>query len=83
MVRLAEAVPDDILNVRTADVCMGVVSTKSPSGVKRGGFSWFAFGHKADMAAVKRDVRYWEERTSNIHWFRSVFTDCVEKVHFD
>src|ERR1700730_4791505 len=30
-------VPDDVLHVRTADVWMGVVFTKSPSGRKRGG----------------------------------------------
>ena len=40
MVRLASAVLDDVLHVRTADVWMGVVSTKSPNDVKRGGFSW-------------------------------------------
>ena len=32
-------VPDDVLHVRTADVWMGVVSTKSPNGVKRKGLS--------------------------------------------
>jgi hypothetical protein len=30
-------VPDDVLHVRTADVWIGVVFTKSPNGVKSGG----------------------------------------------
>jgi hypothetical protein len=30
-------VPDDVLHVRTADVWIGVVFTKSPNDVKRGG----------------------------------------------
>jgi hypothetical protein len=30
-------VPDDVLHVRNADVWIGVVFTKSPNGVKRGG----------------------------------------------
>ncbi len=36
MVRLASAVPDEVLRVRTADVWIGVVSTRSLSGVKPG-----------------------------------------------
>ena len=38
MVRPTSAISEDVLHVRTADVWMGVVSTKSPNGVKRGGF---------------------------------------------
>ena len=36
MVRLASAVPDEVLRVRTADVWIGVVSTRSLNGVKPG-----------------------------------------------
>jgi hypothetical protein len=38
MVRPTSAISEDVLHVRTTDVWMGVVSTKSPNGVKRGGF---------------------------------------------
>jgi hypothetical protein len=38
MVRPTSAISEDVLHVRTTDVWMGVVSAKSPNGVKRGGF---------------------------------------------
>jgi hypothetical protein len=49
-------VPGGVLHVRTADVWMGVVFTKGPNGVKRGGRPGLllALGRAAMIAAANR-----------------------------
>jgi len=39
-------VPDNVLHVRTADVWIGVVFTKSPNGVKCGGLLGLNLAHR-------------------------------------
>jgi hypothetical protein len=51
MVRPTSAISEDVLHVRTTDVWMGVVSTKSPNGAWR--LSWSAVG----TFETSRDVR--------------------------